>query len=39
MTVLLTVVVVVTVVGAGVGAMLFHDRREHRRSVQNGIRQ
>jgi len=38
MTVLLTVIVVVAIVGTGVGAMLYADRREHKRAVQNGIR-
>ena len=38
MTLLLTAVIVVAVVGVGVGAMLYHDRREHKRALQNGIR-
>jgi len=38
MTILLAVLVVVAVVGLGVGAMLYNDRREHKRAVQNGGR-
>jgi hypothetical protein len=38
MTILLAVLAVVAVVGVGVGAMLYSDRREHKRAVQNGVR-
>jgi hypothetical protein len=38
MTVLLTVVVVAAIVGVGVGVMLYNDRREHKRAVENGFR-
>ena len=38
MTILLALLVVGAVVGVGVGAMLYTDRREQKRMVQNGGR-
>jgi len=38
MTMLIAVIVVGVVVGAGVGFMLYADRREHKRIAQNGGR-
>jgi hypothetical protein len=38
MTVILAMIVVGAVVGAGVGAMLYSDHREHKRIAHNGGR-
>jgi hypothetical protein len=38
MTVLVAMLVVLAVVGIGVGAMLYNDRREQKRALQNGFR-
>jgi hypothetical protein len=38
MTILLAVLAVIVVVAVGVGAMLYSDRREHKRAIENGVR-
>ncbi len=38
MNILIAVIVVTVVVGAGVAFMLYADRREHKRMAQNGGR-